>query len=95
MPALTQYIPAILLMLAIGLINYPISLKLGRKNLILVIVVPLVFLIPGGILFLLGSILNLGWGSLGYFIIGGILILGGIGSLVSSFVVYFKIKKDK
>jgi hypothetical protein len=95
MPSLGSYVPAILFILVVGLVNFPISLKLSKKSMILVMIIPGVFLVLGGILFLLGSVLNLGWGSLGYFIIGGILLLGGIGSAISSLVVFLKSKNRK
>ncbi|MGD9761624.1 MAG: hypothetical protein AB7U52_04235 [Candidatus Izemoplasmatales bacterium] len=85
---ITEYFPVVLYLIIMGLISYFISLKISKRNIKLLLTIPLIFL---GFTIILGvsSLITNDWGALCCLILA-VLILGAfLSSLVSSLIVYF------
>jgi hypothetical protein len=85
----TTYLPVVVFMTVVGLLNYLISKRLSKRRLVLIWVLPLIFLIPGAVFILLG-LTSEGWSIFGYMFYGFLLMAAAIGSGLSSLIIYLK-----
>ncbi len=85
---ITEYFPVVLYLIIMGLISYFISLKISKRNIKLLLTIPLIFLGFTIILGVSGLITN-DWGAIGYLILAVLSLGAFLSSLVSSLIIYF------
>jgi hypothetical protein len=90
---LSQSSPLIIAAVVVGLINYGIGLLLAKTKPVLVFLLPILLLLFSGLLWILGLTAQ-DWSALGYLLYAGIVSAAFLGSLLSSLLLWRKVKSS-
>ncbi|MBN2890920.1 MAG: hypothetical protein JXL97_03560 [Bacteroidales bacterium] len=86
--SILQYYPILIYILVFALISYFISKALAKKNVKMLLVIPLV-LLGFTLVFGVAAFLTNDWGALGYFLLAALGLGGFVSSSISSIILYY------
>ncbi len=91
---MNDVLPLLIALIVSIFITYPISSKLAKSNVYYVLILPVLFLMSSGILWILGLIAN-DWSALGYLLLAVVASIVFFGSVITSLYIYLRFRKTK